>query len=212
LNKALQTLFLIILILLVLLFLAPISIYLKLFDKNDEFNYVYAEGNIFEGSLTDVSFRDIDIDKISYNLPIEQALTKAEIELDDKFGSAELTLNLPSLELQIHNFTINIIQDSSLLDEIKVKTELHNFTISSNGYCLSGQGTADIVVSTITTLTNLQVLCVAGEIKIYHLNEEIIYFGTKDNNYFAYLNSAALPNEFKFIFNNQVIAIPLTLL
>lgn len=211
-NKALQTLFLIILILLVLLFLAPISIYLKLFDKNDEFNYVYAEGNIFEGSLTDVSFRDIDIDKISYNLPIEQALTKAEIELDDKFGSAELTLNLPSLELQIHNFTINIIQDSSLLDEIKVKTELDNFTISSNGYCLSGQGTADIVVSTITTLTNLQVLCVAGEIKIYHLNEEIIYFGTKDNNYFAYLNSAALPNEFKFIFNNQVIAIPLTLL
>ena len=194
------------------MFLAPISIYLKLFDKNDEFNYVYAEGNIFEGSLTDVSFRDIDIDKISYNLPIEQALTKAEIELDDKFGSAELTLNLPSLELQIHNFTINIIQDSSLLDEIKVKTELDNFTISSNGYCLSGQGTADIVVSTITTLTNLQVLCVAGEIKIYHLNEEIIYFGTKDNNYFAYLNSAALPNEFKFIFNNQVIAIPLTLL
>ena len=210
-NKVLQTLFLIFLILLVILFLAPISIYLKLFDKNEEIKYVYAEGNIFEGSLSGVNFKDISIDKIIYSLPIEQALTNAEIVLDDKLGNAKLTLNLPSQELQIHNFTINIGQNSSLLDEIKVKTELQNFVISNNGYCLSGQGAADIAVSTIITLTNLQVLCVAGEIKIYHLNEEIIYFGTKDSNYFAYLNSAALPNEFNFIFNNQVIAIPLTL-
>ena len=210
-NKVLQTLFLIFLILLVILFLAPISIYLKLFDKNEEIKYVYAEGNIFEGSLSGVNFKDISIDKIIYSLPIEQALTNAEIVIDDKLGNAKLTLNLPSQELQIHNFTINIGQNSSLLDEIKVKTELQNFVISNNGYCLSGKGAADIAVSTIITLTNLQVLCVAGEIKIYHLNEEIIYFGTKDNNYFAYLNSAALPNEFNFIFNNQVIAIPLTL-
>jgi len=211
LNKVLQTLFLIFLILLVILFLAPISIYLKLFDKNEEIKYVYAEGNIFEGSLSGVNFKDISIDKIIYNLPIEKALTNAEIVLDDKLGNAKLTLNLPSQELQIHNFTINIGQNSSLLDKIKVKTELQNFVISNNGYCLSGKGAADIAVSTIITLTNLQVLCVAGEIKIYHLNEEIIYFGTKDSNYFAYLNSAALPNEFNFIFNNQVIAIPLTL-
>ena len=211
LNKVLQTLFLIFLILLVILFLAPISIYLKLFDKNEEIKYVYAEGNIFEGSLSGVNFKGISIDKILYSLPIEQALTNAEIVLDDKFGNAKLTLNLPSQELQIHNFTINIAQNSSLLDEIKVKTELQNFVISNNGYCLSGQGAADVAVSTIINLTNLQVLCVAGEIKIYHLNEEIIYFGTKDSNYFAYLNSAALPNEFNFIFNNQVIAIPLTL-
>ena len=210
-NKVLQTLFLIFLILLVVLFLAPISIYLKLFDKNEEIKYVYAEGNIFEGSLSGVNFKDISIDKILYSLPIEQALTNAEIELDDRLGNAKLTLNLPSQELQIHNFTINIAQNSSLLDEIKVKTELQNFVISNNGYCLSGQGAADVAVSTIINLTNLQVLCVAGEIKIYHLNEEIIYFGTKDNKYFAYLNSAALPNEFNFIFNNQVIAIPLTL-
>jgi len=211
LNKVLQTFFLIFLILLVVLFLAPISIYLKLFDKNEEIKYVYAEGNIFEGSLSGVNFKDISIDKILYSLPIEQALTNAEIELDDRLGNAKLTLNLPSQELQIHNFTINIAQNSSLLDEIKVKTELQNFVISNNGYCLSGQGAADVAVSTIINLTNLQVLCVAGEIKIYHLNEEIIYFGTKDNKYFAYLNSAALPNEFNFIFNNQVIAIPLTL-
>ena len=158
-----------------------------------------------------MNFKDISIDKIIYNLPIEKALTNAEIVLDDKLGNAKLTLNLPSQELQIHNFTINIGQNSSLLDKIKVKTELQNFVISNNGYCLSGKGAADIAVSTIITLTNLQVLCVAGEIKIYHLNEEIIYFGTKDSNYFAYLNSAALPNEFNFIFNNQVIAIPLTL-
>ena len=210
-NKVLPILSLIFLILLVILFLAPISIYLKLFDKNEEIKYVYAEGNIFEGSLSGVNFKDISIDKIIYNLPIEKALTNAEIVLDDKLGNAKLTLNLPSQELQIHNFTINIGQNSSLLDEIKVKTELQNFVISNNGYCLSGQGAADIAVSTIITLTNLQVLCVAGEIKIYHLNEEIIYFGTKDSNYFAYLNSAALPNEFNFIFNNQVIAIPLTL-
>ena len=210
-NKVLQTLFLIFLILLVVLFLAPISIYLKLFDKNEEIKYVYAEGNIFEGSLSGVNFKDISIDKILYSLPIEQALTNAEIELDDRLGNAKLTLNLPSQELQIHNFTINIAQNSSLLDEIKVKTELQNFVISNNGYCLSGQGAADVAVSTVINLTNLQVLCVAGEIKIYHLNEEIIYFGTKDNKYFAYLNSAALPNEFNFIFNNQVIAIPLTL-
>jgi hypothetical protein len=188
LNKVLPILSLIFLILLVVLFLAPISIYLKLFDKNEEINYVYAEGNIFNGALLDVNFKNISIDKISYSLPIEQALTNAEIEVDDKLGNAKLTLNLPSQELQIHNFTINI-----------------------NGYCLSGQGAADIAVSSVINLTNLQVLCVAGEIKIYHLNEEIIYFGTKDNNYFAYLNSAALPNEFNFIFNNQVIAIPLTL-
>jgi hypothetical protein len=211
LNKVLQTLFLIFLILLVILFLAPISIYLKLFDKNEEIKYVYAEGNIFEGSLSGVNFKDITIDKISYNLPIEQALTNAEIVLDDKLGNAKLTLNLPSRELQIHNFTIDIAQNSSLLDEIKVKTELQNFVISNKGSCLSGQGAADIAVSSVINLTNLQVLCVAGEIKIYHLNEEIIYFGTKDNNYFAYLNSAALPNEFNFIFSNQVIAIPLTL-
>ena len=211
LNKVLPILSLIFLILLVFLFLAPISIYLKLFDKNEEIKYVYAEGNIFEGSLSGVNFKDISIDKIIYNLPIEKALTNAEIVLDDKLGNAKLTLNLPSQELQIHNFTINIGQNSSLLDEIKVKTELQNFVISNNGYCLSGQGAADIAVSTIITLTNLQVLCVAGEIKIYHLNEEIIYFGTKDSNYFAYLNSAVLPNEFNFIFNNQVIAIPLTL-
>ena len=210
-NKVLPILSLIFLILLVVLFLAPISIYLKLFDKNEEIKYVYAEGNIFEGSLSGVNFKDISIDKILYSLPIEQALTNAEIELDDRLGNAKLTLNLPSQELQIHNFTINIAQNSSLLDEIKVKTELQNFVISNNGYCLSGQGTADVAVSTIINLTNLQVLCVAGEIKIYHLNEEIIYFGTKDNKYFAYLNSAALPNEFNFIFNNQVIAIPLTL-
>ena len=210
-NKVLPILSLIFLILLVILFLAPISIYLKLFDKNEEIKYVYAEGNIFEGSLSGVNFKDISIDKIIYNLPIEKALTNAEIVLDDKLGNAKLTLNLPSQELQIHNFTINIGQNSSLLDEIKVKTELQNFVISNNGYCLSGKGAADIAVSTIITLTNLQVLCVAGEIKIYHLNEEIIYFGTKDSNYFAYLNSAALPNEFNFIFNNQVIAIPLTL-
>lgn len=210
-NKVLQTFFLIFLILPVVLFLAPISIYLKLFDKNEEIKYVYAEGNIFEGSLSGVNFKDISIDKILYSLPIEQALTNAEIELDDRLGNAKLTLNLPSQELQIHNFTINIAQNSSLLDEIKVKTELQNFVISNNGYCLSGQGAADVAVSTIINLTNLQVLCVAGEIKIYHLNEEIIYFGTKDNKYFAYLNSAALPNEFNFIFNNQVIAIPLTL-
>lgn len=211
LNKVLPILSLIFLIFLVILFLAPISIYLKLFDKNEEIKYVYAEGNIFEGSLSGVNFKDISIDKIIYNLPIEKALTNAEIVLDDKLGNAKLTLNLPSQELQIHNFTINIGQNSSLLDEIKVKTELQNFVISNNGYCLSGKGAADIAVSTIITLTNLQVLCVAGEIKIYHLNEEIIYFGTKDSNYFAYLNSAALPNEFNFIFNNQVIAIPLTL-
>lgn len=211
LNKVLPILSLIFLILLVILFLAPISIYLKLFDKNEEINYVYAEGNIFNGALLDVNFKNISIDKISYSLPIEQALTNAEIEVDDKLGNAKLTLNLPSQELQIHNFTINIAQNSSLLDEIKVKTELQNFVISNNGYCLSGKGAADIAVSTIITLTNLQVLCVAGEIKIYHLNEEIIYFGTKDNIYFAYLNTAALPNEFNFIFNNQVIAIPLTL-
>ena len=211
LNKVLPILSLIFLILLVILFLAPISIYLKLFDKNEEIKYVYAEGNIFEGSLSGVNFKDISIDKIIYNLPIEKALTNAEIVLDDKLGNAKLTLNFPSQELQIHNFTINIGQNSSLLDEIKVKTELQNFVISNNGYCLSGKGAADIAVSTIITLTNLQVLCVAGEIKIYHLNEEIIYFGTKDSNYFAYLNSAALPNEFNFIFNNQVIAIPLTL-
>lgn len=211
LNKVLQTLFLIFLILLVVLFLAPISIYLKLFDKNEEIKYVYAEGNIFEGSLSGVNFKNISIDKILYSLPIEQALTNAEIVLHDKLGNAKLTLNLPSQELQIHNFTINIAQNSSLLDEIKVKTELQNFVISNNGYCLSGQGAADVAVSTIINLTNLQVLCVAGEIKIYHLNEEIIYFGTKDNKYFAFLNSAALPNEFNFIFNNQVIAIPLTL-
>ena len=210
LNKVLPILSLIFLILLVILFLAPISIYLKLFDKNEEIKYVYAEGNIFEGSLSGVNFKDISIDKIIYNLPIEKALTNAEIVLDDKLGNAKLTLNLPSQELQIHNFTINIGQLSNL-DQIRVKTELQNFVISNNGYCLSGQGAADIAVSTIITLTNLQVLCVAGEIKIYHLNEEIIYFGTKDNNYFAYLNSAALPNEFNFIFNNQVIAIPLTL-
>ena len=210
-NKVLQTLFLIFLILLVVLFLAPISIYLKLFDKNEEIKYVYAEGNIFEGSLSGVNFKDISIDKILYSLPIEQALTNAEIELDDRLGNAKLTLNLPSQELQIHNFTINIAQNYSLLDEIKVKTELQNFVISNNGYCLSGQGAADVAVSSVINLTNLQVLCVAGEIKIYHLNEEIIYFGTKDNKYFAYLNSAALPNEFNFIFNNQVIAIPLTL-
>ena len=210
-NKVLPILSLIFLILLVVLFLAPISIYLKLFDKNEEINYVYAEGNIFNGALLDVNFKNISIDKISYSLPIEQALTNAEIEVDDKLGNAKLTLNLPSQELQIHNFTINIAQNSSLLDEIKVKTELQNFVISNNGYCLSGKGAADIAVSTIITLTNLQVLCVAGEIKIYHLNEEIIYFGTKDNIYFAYLNTAALPNEFNFIFNNQVIAIPLTL-
>lgn len=210
LNKVLPILSLIFLILLVVLFLAPISIYLKLFDKNEEIKYVYAEGNIFEGSLSGVNFKDISIDKIIYNLPIEKALTNAEIVLDDKLGNAKLTLNLPSQELQIHNFTINIGQLSNL-DQIRVKTELQNFVISNNGYCLSGQGAADIAVSTIITLTNLQVLCVAGEIKIYHLNEEIIYFGTKDNNYFAYLNSAALPNEFNFIFNNQVIAIPLTL-
>ena len=211
LNKVLPILSLIFLILLVILFLAPISIYLKLFDKNEEIKYVYAEGNIFEGSLSGVNFKDISIDKIIYNLPIEKALTNAEIVLDDKLGNAKLTLNFPSQELQIHNFTINIGQNSSLLDEIKVKTELQNFVISNNGYCLSGKGAADIAVSTIITLTNLQVLCVAGEIKIYHLNEEIIYFGTKDSNYFAYLNSAVLPNEFNFIFNNQVIAIPLTL-
>ena len=211
LNKVLQTLFLIFLILLVILFLAPISIYLKLFDKNEEIKYVYAEGNIFEGSLSGVNFKDISIDKIIYNLPIEKALTNAEIVLEDKLGNTKLTLNFPSQELQLHNFTINIGQNSSLLDEIKVKTELQNFVISNNGYCLSGKGAADIAVSTIITLTNLQVLRVAGEIKIYHLNEEIIYFGTKDSNYFAYLNSAALPNEFNFIFNNQVIAIPLTL-
>lgn len=210
-NKVLQTLILIFLIFLVVLFLAPISIYLKLFDKNEEIKYVYAEGNIFEGSLSGVNFKDISIDTILYSLPIEQALTNAEIVLHDKFGNAKLTLNLPSQELQIHNFTINIAQNSSLLDEIKVKTELQNFVISNNGYCLSGQGAADVAVSTIINLTNLQVLCVSGEIKIYHLNEEIIYFGTKDNKYFAYLNSAALPNEFNFIFNNQVIAIPLTL-
>ena len=210
-NKVLPILSLIFLILLVILFLAPISIYLKLFDKNEEIKYVYAEGNIFEGSLSGVNFKDISIDKIIYNLPIEKALTNAEIVLDDKLGNAKLTLNLPSQELQIHNFTINIGQNSSLLDEIKVKTELQNFVISNNGYCLSGKGAADIAVSTIITLTNLQVLCVAGEIKIYHLNEEIIYFGTKYSNYFAYLNSAVLPNEFNFIFNNQVIAIPLTL-
>ena len=177
-NKVLPILSLIFLILLVILFLAPISIYLKLFDKNEEIKYVYAEGNIFEGSLSGVNFKDISIDKIIYNLPIEKALTNAEIVLDDKLGNAKLTLNLPSQELQIHNFTINIGQNSSLLDEIKVKTELQNFVISNNGYCLSGQGAADIAVSTIITLTNLQVLCVAGEIKIYHLNEEIIYFGS----------------------------------
>lgn len=211
LNKVLPILSLIFLILLVVLFLAPISIYLKLFDKNEEINYVYAEGNIFNGALLDVNFKNISIDKISYSLPIEQALTNAEIEVDDKLGNAKLTLNLPSQELQIHNFTINIDQLSNILDEIRVKTELQNFVISNNGSCLSGQGAADIAVSSVINLTNLQVLCVAGEIKIYHLNEEIIYFGTKDNNYFAYLNSAALPNEFNFIFNNQVIAIPLTL-
>ena len=193
------------------MFVAPISFYLKLFDKNEDLKYVYAEGNIFQGRLSDVSYRDITIDTISYSLPIEKVLTDAEIILEDKFGNAKLTLNLPSQELQIHNFTINISQDSNLLNEIKVKTELQNFVILNNGNCLSGQGAADIKVSNITTLTNLKVLCVAGEIKIYHLNKEIIYFGTKDNKYFAYLNSAALPNEFNFIFNNRVIAIPLTL-
>ena len=198
-------------IFLFLLFITPISVYLKIFDKNEDLQYVYAEGNIFKGSLSDVSYKDISIDKLSYSIPIEKALTNVEIELEDKFGNAKLTLNLPSQELQIYYFTIYVNQESILLDEIKVKTELQNFVISNNGYCLSGQGVADIAVSTIITLTNLQVLCVAGEIKIYHLNEEIIYFGTKDNNYFAYLNSAALPNEFNFIFNNQVIAIPLTL-
>ena len=185
--------------------------YLKIFDKNEDLQYVYAEGNIFKGSLSDVSYKDISIDKLSYSIPIEKALTNVEIELEDKFGNAKLTLNLPSQELQIYYFTIYVNQESILLDEIKVKTELQNFVISNNGYCLSGQGVADIAVSSVINLTNLQVLCVAGEIKIYHLNEEIIYFGTKDNNYFAYLNSAALPNEFNFIFNNQVIAIPLTL-
>ncbi len=187
------------------------SLYLKIFDKNEDLKYVYAEGNIFKGSLSNVSYKDISIDKIFYTLPIEKALANVEIELEDKFGNAKLTFNLPSQELQIHNFTIYVSQESILLDEIKIKTELQNFVVLNNGYCLSGQGSADINVSTILTLTNLQVLCVAGEIKIYHLNEEIIYFGTKDNNYFAYLNSAALPPEFNFIFNNQVIAIPLTL-
>ena len=210
-NKILQAVFLVFIIFLFLLFVVPISVYLKLFDKNEGLKYVYAEGNIFEGSLSDVSYRDIAIDKISYSLPIEKALTNVEIILEDKFGNAKLTLNLPSQELQIHNFTINISQDSSLLNEIKVKTELQNFVILSNGYCLSGQGAADIKVSNITTLTNLKVLCVAGVIKIYHLNKEIIYFGEEDNSYFAYLNSAALPNEFNFIFNKRVIACPLTL-
>jgi len=211
LNRILQAIFLVFIIFLFLLFVVPISVYLNLFDKNESLKYVYAEGNIFEGSISDVSYKDITIDKISYNLPIENALTNAQIILDDKFGNAKLTLNLPSKELQIHNFTINIGQYSTLLGEIEVNTELQNFVISTNGYCLSGQGAADIYVSTMLTLNNLQVLCVAGEIKIYHLNEEIIYFGTKDNNYFAYLNSSVLPNEYSFIFNNEVIAIPLIL-
>ena len=77
-------------------------------------------------ALLDVNFKNISIDKISYSLPIEQALTNAEIELDDKLGNARLTLNLPSQELQIHNFTINIGQLSNLLDEIKLK---QNFKI-----------------------------------------------------------------------------------
>ena len=127
-NKILQAIFLAFVIFLFLLFVAPISFYLKLFDKNEDLKYVYAEGNIFQGRLSDVSYRDITIDTISYSLPIEKVLTDAEIILEDKFGN-KLTLNLPSQELQIHNFTINISQDSNLLNEIKVKTELQNFVI-----------------------------------------------------------------------------------
>ena len=123
-NKILQAIFLAFVIFLFLLFVAPISFYLKLFDKNEDLKYVYAEGNIFQGRLSDVSYRDITIDTISYSLPIEKVLTDAEIILEDKFGNAKLTLNLPSQELQIHNFTINISQDSNLLNEIKVKIKV----------------------------------------------------------------------------------------
>ena len=37
-----------------------------------DLKYVYAEGNIFQGRLSDVSYKDITIDTISYSLPIEK--------------------------------------------------------------------------------------------------------------------------------------------
>ncbi|MDA0344999.1 MAG: hypothetical protein O3C54_03460 [Proteobacteria bacterium] len=179
--------------------------------KNDDLTYSYAEGNLFNGNLSDVTYKNVNIDNVYYSLPIEKALTTIDMTLEDKLGNAKVSLNLPSQELEIHNFMINVNQYSGLFDEINAKAKLQNFILLNNGYCLKGEGIGSINVTNILEIDNLEVACVNGEIKIYHMNKEIIYFGIKDNNYYLYLNSEALPKELAIILNKQVIAVPLNL-